>query len=52
LQLDVGANIGLNRQTPAAQVYAGVSQRFERRASLGAGEPAITPGSACVLTCK
>jgi hypothetical protein len=27
-QLDVGANIGLNRQTPAAQVYAGVSQRF------------------------
>jgi hypothetical protein len=28
LQLDVGANFGLNRVTPQLQVYAGVSQRF------------------------
>jgi hypothetical protein len=28
LQLDVGANFGLNAVTPAIQVYAGVSQRF------------------------
>lgn len=28
LQLDVGANFGLNRDTPAVQLYAGVAQRF------------------------
>jgi hypothetical protein len=28
LQLDVGANIGLNRQTPGVQAYVGVSQKF------------------------
>ena len=28
LQLDVGANFGLNSQTPAIQLYAGISQRF------------------------
>jgi hypothetical protein len=28
LQLDAGVNIGLNRATPAAQVYIGISQRF------------------------
>ncbi|PZQ60292.1 MAG: hypothetical protein DI570_14335 [Phenylobacterium zucineum] len=28
VQLDVGANLGLNRNTPDAQVYAGVSTRF------------------------
>jgi hypothetical protein len=28
LQLDVGANAGLNSQTPALQVFAGISQRF------------------------
>jgi hypothetical protein len=28
LQLDVGANIGLNRQTPGVQGYVGVSQKF------------------------
>jgi hypothetical protein len=28
LQLDVGANIGLNPQTPAVQAYFGVSHRF------------------------
>jgi hypothetical protein len=28
VQLDVGANFGLNAVTPAIQVYAGVSQRF------------------------
>ena len=28
LQLDVGANFGLNRETPAIQLYAGISQRF------------------------
>lgn len=28
LQLDGGVNIGLNRQTPDAQVYIGLSQRF------------------------
>jgi hypothetical protein len=28
LQLDFGLNVGLNRYTPAAQVYVGVSQRF------------------------
>ncbi len=28
LQLDAGVNIGLNRQTPGAEVYAGVSKRF------------------------
>ena len=28
LQLDGGVNLGLNRQTPQAQVYAGVSRRF------------------------
>ncbi len=27
-QIDVGANFGLNRATPAIQVYAGLSQRF------------------------
>lgn len=27
-QLDVGTNIGLNRQAPDLQVYAGISQRF------------------------
>jgi len=28
LQLDLGANFGLNATTPAIQVYAGISQRF------------------------
>lgn len=28
MQLDAGANFGLNRRTPAVQVYAGVSKRF------------------------
>lgn len=28
LQLDVGANFGLNRYTPGAQVYVGVAQKF------------------------
>jgi len=28
LQLDGGVNLGLNKQTPAAQVYTGVSKRF------------------------
>lgn len=28
LQLDAGANFGLNRDTPDAQVYVGVSRRF------------------------
>ena len=28
LQLDVGANIGLNPQTPAVEAYCGVSKRF------------------------
>jgi hypothetical protein len=28
LQLDLGANFGLNRATPATQVYAGISARF------------------------
>jgi hypothetical protein len=28
LQLDAGANFGLNRQTPNAEVYVGVSHRF------------------------
>ena len=27
-QLDGGVNLGLNKQTPAAQAYVGVSQRF------------------------
>jgi hypothetical protein len=28
LQLDIGVNVGLNRTTPGAQVYLGVSQKF------------------------
>ena len=28
LQLDIGANIGLNRSTPGVQAYVGVSQKF------------------------
>ena len=28
LQLDGGVNLGLDRQTPQAQIYAGVSRRF------------------------
>jgi Putative MetA-pathway of phenol degradation len=28
LQFDVGANVGLNRDTPALQVYTGISRRF------------------------
>jgi Putative MetA-pathway of phenol degradation len=28
LQLDAGANFGLNRQTPSAEVYFGISKRF------------------------
>jgi hypothetical protein len=28
LQLDGGANFGLNRATPQAQLYVGVSRRF------------------------
>ena len=28
LQLDLGANIGLNRDAPNLQIYAGISQRF------------------------
>src|SRR6185295_12231400 len=28
VQLDAGANLGLNRQTPDVEVYAGVSKRF------------------------
>jgi hypothetical protein len=28
LQLDCGVNIGLNRNTPGAQVYTGISERF------------------------
>jgi hypothetical protein len=28
LQLDSGLNIGLNRNTPGAQVYAGISERL------------------------
>jgi len=27
-QLDGGVNLGLNNETPAAQAYVGVSQRF------------------------
>ena len=27
-QLDVGTNVGLNRDAPDLQVYAGISQRF------------------------
>jgi hypothetical protein len=27
-QLDCGVNLGLNNQTPAAQAYVGISQRF------------------------
>jgi hypothetical protein len=28
VQLDGGANLGLNRQTPDVELYAGVSKRF------------------------
>jgi hypothetical protein len=28
IQLDAGANFGLNRQTPDIELYAGVSKRF------------------------
>jgi Putative MetA-pathway of phenol degradation len=28
LQFDIGANFGLNRETPAIQLYVGISQRF------------------------
>ena len=28
VQLDIGVNIGLNRDTPAVQAYAGISHRF------------------------
>jgi hypothetical protein len=28
VQLDAGADFGLNRQTPDAELYAGVSKRF------------------------
>ena len=28
LQLDAGANFGLNRETPDVELYAGVSKRF------------------------
>ena len=28
LQIDVGANFGLNRQTPDLELYAGISKRF------------------------
>jgi hypothetical protein len=28
LQLDIGTNIGLTRDTPRIQAYAGISQRF------------------------
>jgi len=28
LQLDAGANFGLNRQTPGVEVYSGISVRF------------------------
>ena len=28
IQLDAGANVGLNRQTPDVELYAGVSKRF------------------------
>ena len=28
IQFDAGVNIGLNRFTPGAQLYAGVSRRF------------------------
>jgi hypothetical protein len=28
LQLDIGANFGLNSATPNLQLYAGMSQRF------------------------
>jgi hypothetical protein len=28
LQLDLGANFGLNRHTPDVEVYAGVARRF------------------------
>jgi hypothetical protein len=28
VQVDAGANFGLNRQTPDVELYAGVSKRF------------------------
>ncbi|MFT8796865.1 transporter [Zymomonas mobilis] len=28
IQLDIGANVGLNRDTPAEQIYLGISKRF------------------------
>ena len=28
VQLDAGANLGLNRNTPDVELYAGVSKRF------------------------
>lgn len=28
LQIDIGGNFGLNRQTPGSQVYLGISSRF------------------------
>jgi hypothetical protein len=28
LQLDAGANFGLNKQTPDIELYAGISKRF------------------------
>ena len=28
LQLDLGANFGLNRETPALQIYTGITRRF------------------------
>jgi hypothetical protein len=39
VQLDAGVNFGLNRATPAIQLYTGISQRFRIRAALAVVVP-------------